>query len=252
MTRTIKDAATSPQAKERGEFIDYFSTQRPFLGVGSALGKKMRRRIFDYFVESVQPTAEMQVMDLGPTPYMSEADKHLAPGQAPDTNYFEFYYPHRSQITAVSIEDLSPLQQVFPGLKTRRIAPGPLPFKDNEFDVLFCSAVLEHVGDRDAQRAFVSECVRVAKVFFITTPNRWFPVDAHTVLPVLHWLPQRWHQAALRVLKREFWADINNLNLLSSRETRALFPTHCTVQVKNFYLFGFPQNIIVWGKKTKA
>ena len=26
---------------------------------------------------------------------------------------------------------------------------------------------------------------------FVTTPNRWFPLEVHTLLPFVHWLPGR-------------------------------------------------------------
>ncbi len=64
-----------------------------------------------------------------------------------------------------------------------------LPFADGEFDVVFSNAVIEHVGGREQQRRFVEEALRVARRAFITTPNRWFPVEVHTLLPLVHWLP---------------------------------------------------------------
>ena len=33
------------------------------------------------------------------------------------------------------------------------------------------------------------EAVRVGRRVFLTTPNRWFPVEVHTRLPLVHWLP---------------------------------------------------------------
>ena len=77
--------------------------------------------------------------------------------------------------------------------------PGePLPFRDGEFDVVFSNAVVEHVGSRTAQAAFVGELCRVGKSFFITTPNRWFPVEHHTGLPLLHYLPASVFRSLLR------------------------------------------------------
>ena len=64
-----------------------------------------------------------------------------------------------------------------------------LPFEDGEFDVAFSNAVIEHVGGPEEQRRFVDEALRVARRAFVTTPNRWFPVEVHTRLPLVHWLP---------------------------------------------------------------
>lgn len=49
--------------------------------------------------------------------------------------------------------------------------------------------MIEHVGSREAQKAFVAELARVAKVVFLTAPNRWFPVEHHTGLPLAHYHP---------------------------------------------------------------
>ena len=88
-----------------------------------------------------------------------------------------------------------------------------LPFADREFDVAFSNAVVEHVGGRTDQERFVRELCRVAKRIFVTTPNRLFPVDPHTLLPVVHWLPDGRRPRRL-----------DGVRPLSARELRSLFP----------------------------
>lgn len=129
--------------------------------------------MFDLFMEVLTLGPESKVLDLGVSP-----DQSL-----PESNFFEALYRWKNRIVAASIEDARWLEAAYPGMKFVHIRPGPLPFFDNEFDAPFCSAVVEHVGDREAQRAFVSECLRVSKQFFVTTPNRQFPIELHTFLP---------------------------------------------------------------------
>ena len=75
----------------------------------------------------------------------------------------------------------------YPGIEYIKIFAGkPLPFKDREFDIIYSNAVLEHVGSPDARRHFIEEALRVARKAFITVPNRWFPIDPHTGIPLLH------------------------------------------------------------------
>src|SRR5258708_9809649 len=93
-----------------------------------------------------------------------------------------------------------------------------LPFRDHALDVVPSSAVIEHVGSLARQCAFVAECCRVARrAVFITTPNRWFPVEFHTVLPLMHWLPKEIFRALMRRTGRGFFADERNLNLMTAR-----------------------------------
>ena len=194
--------------------------------------------MFDRFMAVMKPDAQSRVLDLGVTPERT----------LPESNLFEALYPYKNRLTAASIEDASFLEQSQPGVTFVRIAAGPLPFADNAFDILFCGAVVEHVGDRDTQRRFLAECLRVSRRFFITTPNRQFPLDFHTLLPLLHWLPQGAHQGALRAMGLEFWARTENLNLLTPRALRALLPACRRQTMYSHRLLGLPSNIVVYGE----
>ena len=219
--------------------IDYFSLGHPLAAIRSHYGFKARRRMFDMFMRHFRPTAGAKVLDLGVTP-----DDSL-----PESNFFEQLYPFRDKLTAASIEDASLIEQRFPGVKFVRIEGERLPFPDDHFDLLFCSAVVEHVGDRARQRRFISDALRVTKCFFFTTPNRVFPLDFHTLLPFVHWLPQREHQRVLRAMGKEFWARTENLNLLTACSLRRLFPSCSELTVKSLRLFGWPSNVIAYGSK---
>jgi SAM-dependent methyltransferase len=75
-----------------------------------------------------------------------------------------------------------------------------LPFGDAAFDGSFMNEVFEHVAD---ERRALSETFRVLKpggVLVLISPNRWFPVEGHTVnigrktmgpVPLIPWLPER-------------------------------------------------------------
>ncbi len=107
----------------------------------------------------------------------------------------------------------------------------PSPSPDGAFDVVHSNAVIEHVGGPERQQAFVREALRVGRRVFLTTPNRWFPVEVHTRLPLVHWLPD---SLAGRVydLTGRSWARENHL--LGPAELRALFPV--SVRISNLGL----------------
>lgn len=72
----------------------------------------------------------------------------------------------------------------------RRYVPADglaLPFEAGEFDLVYSNAVIEHVGNEEAQRQFLAEHARVGKHWMATTPNRLFPVEAHTHTLFRHW-----------------------------------------------------------------
>jgi len=150
--------------------------------------------MFDAFAREFRPGPDDTVIDVGVTP-----DETLV-----DSNAFEQFYPYTDRITATSFEDASGLEKIFPGLTFVQTSGTTLPFADGTFTFAYSSAVLEHVGDFAAQQAFVREVMRVADAFFIAVPNRWFPLELHTFLPVIHWLPKRWHRAILQRLVSKF------------------------------------------------
>lgn len=149
--------------------------------------------MYQRFEEFMHPTQNDEVLDLGVTPDVT----------LEDSNFFEKYYPYKNKLTIASVEDCDFLKETY-GLKefVRNQSKEALPFKDKQFDILFCSAVLEHVGSRADQKFFLQECMRVADRIYLTTPNRYFPVEMHTFLLFLHWLPWRWFQKIVRKFVR--------------------------------------------------
>jgi hypothetical protein len=81
-----------------------------------------------------------------------------------------------------------------------------LPFEDDSFDYVVSNAVIEHVGGPDRARLMLSESQRVARLgAFHTTPDRWFPIEVHTQVPLLHWLPRDRQQAAFARVGKPYW-----------------------------------------------
>jgi hypothetical protein len=123
-----------------------------------------------------------------------------------------------------------------------------LPFEDRSFDLVHSSAVLEHVGSRAQQVAFLAELLRVSRRgVYLTTPNRWFPVEFHSVLPLIHWLPPRAFRAVLGRLGHADLAREENLNLLGPACLRELCAEVVPAQrasVRTLKLFGWPSNIV--------
>ena len=86
-----------------------------------------------------------------------------------------------------------------------------LPFADKAADLVMSNAVIEHVGDVEDQRQFVLEHARVGRMWVLTTPNRWFPVESHTGAAFRHW-SAAWRASRTkdftRLLSRREFADL--------------------------------------------
>jgi hypothetical protein len=59
--------------------------------------------------------------------------------------------------------------------------------------------------------------------YFVTTPNRYFPLEQHTLLPFYQFLSFRAQQRALR-FSPGYLTHWEEINLLSARQMQELFP----------------------------
>jgi SAM-dependent methyltransferase len=182
---------------------------------------RSRRRKFALFMETMAPTAETTVLDVGAD------DSAFGEQQSCSTlNFFEELYPWQERITALGMPEGARFRETYPRARYVQGDALELPFADGEFDVVFSNAVIEHVGGREQQRRFVEESLRVARRAFITTPNRWFPVEVHTRLPFVHWLPDALAHPVYD-LARKPWAKDNCL--LGPGALRDLFPPEARI-----------------------
>jgi len=175
----------------------------------SRVSMRSRERKLQLFLELLRPGPATTVVDVGVTD---------APFGAGSTdNFFEARYPWPERITGVGQTELQRFAAAFPSVRAVRADGRALPFADGEFDLGFSNAVVEHVaGGREGQQRFVHELCRVARQVFVTTPNRFFPIEVHTLLPFVHWLPRR---ARERVIPFD---DV--LDLLGPKDLEGLFP----------------------------
>ena len=87
-------------------------------------------------------------------------------------------------------------QPAYPGPFVCADAAAGLPFADGEFDLVYCSSVIEHVP-LPRRAAFAVEIRRVGRGWFVQSPAYSFPIEPHSLLPGAQWLPER--------LRRPYW-----------------------------------------------
>lgn len=225
---------------ESNPALDYFNMRHPLHVLKERVALSARRRMYRRVVQLARPTSATRVVDVGTTPDLTLAYN----------NFFERWYPHTRQLSACSIEDCSNLEAAFPGLSFSLITGEGLPYRDRQFDLAVSFAVLEHVGSRERQRRFLAELARISDRFIVYTPYRYFPIEMHTFLPLVHWLPLQWHRAILRALGIAFWAKEENLNLLSLSSIRPVLPPGGVADVRLVWSLGWPSNIEVYWRRT--
>ena len=184
--------------------------------LADSISLRSRQRKLRLFLDELRPTPETSVLDIG-ADELGFGEEH----GCGTMNFFEEHYPWPQRITALGLHDGEEFRARYPGIRYVQGDACALPFADGEFDIVFSNAVIEHVGGRDRQRRLVSEAIRVGRRVFITTPNRRFPVEVHTRLPFVHWLPDALSHRVYRATGKEFATDVH---LLTRRSFESLFP----------------------------
>jgi predicted SAM-dependent methyltransferase len=123
-------------------------------------------------------------------------------------------------------------------------------FKDDAFDIAFSNSLIEHLYTKENQVKMPNEAMRVARYFFIQTPNRYFPIDPHFKFPFFQFLPksvQVFLQTKTSLINgtkynRAYAEEIvNEIRLLSKEEMLKMFPL-CNLYTERF--LGFPKSFI--------
>ena len=106
-------------------------------------------------------------------------------------------------------------------------------FADQQFDMCFSNSVIEHV-DADGQFRMAEEIRRVAKGYYVQTPNAYFPIEPHFLVPGWQFMPVA---LRARLLQRSDWGwmkrtpdplhareVVESILLLTANQLQRLFP----------------------------
>jgi len=120
-------------------------------------------------------------------------------------------------------------------------------------DLVLSSATIEHVGNYQNQKKMIENIMDLStKFFFITTPNRHFPIDFHTKLPFLHMLPKKIHRLILKIIGLKEYGKEENLNLIDEKTIKKLIiglkKNNFNIQIFKIKLLSLTSNIIILGK----
>jgi hypothetical protein len=120
-------------------------------------------------------------------------------------------------------------------------------------DVVLSNATIEHTGSTKKQIKMCENIIKLSKKYFIIiTPNRLHPLEFHTKIPLIHWMPKKLHRKILNFFKFDFLSKEQNLNLLTKND---LIDFMEKLRHKKYFLFHirfllFKSNIILIGKKN--
>lgn len=106
-------------------------------------------------------------------------------------------------------------------------------FADKSFDIVHSNSVIEHLYNFNNQSKMASEIVRVGKKYIVQTPNKYFFLEPHYLLPFFQFIPDKLKYLILtktKLSRLKKWDKnfakqyINEIRLLSLKEMKILFP----------------------------
>ncbi len=100
-------------------------------------------------------------------------------------------------------------------------------YQEGDFDLVFSNSVIEHVGGYEKREMFASEIRRISKHYWIQTPSKFFPVEAHCGMPFWWYYPDWLRKFLIKRWDKNVpaWsAMVKSTTLVEEREIRSLFP----------------------------
>jgi hypothetical protein len=193
-----------------------------------------RPRRMKLFASSFAISNQTRIIDLGGNPF--------------NWSFIE----QRPEVTFVNIADGPWLRDLDPLHHKMVLYDGRnVPFPDRGFDVCFSNSVIEHVGDGDAVAFFAAEIRRLARRYYVQTPNRYFFAEPHFMCVFVHWLPMVWKRHLIRRGSVWGWVTkpdqeiidktLSEIRLLTAEDMHRLFPD---AVISRERAFGFTKSII--------
>ena len=184
----------------------------------SSLGNKFREKRFSFFLKKFNKMQKpVSVLDVG-----GKINFWENRGIAGNTNF---------EITLINIEKE---KSQYSNIKTLiGDATDLSQFDDESFDITHSNSVIEHLYNFDNQKKMASEIVRVGKKHIVQTPNKYFFIEPHYLLPFFQFVPKKLKYFILtktKLSRLKKWNKkfakqyVDEIRLLNLKEMKILFP----------------------------
>ncbi|WP_299455631.1 class I SAM-dependent methyltransferase [uncultured Microscilla sp.] len=183
-----------------------------------SLGNKFREKRFNFFKSKIKNLPKpMKILDVGGTQlFWVNRGFHNNP------NY---------HITLLNLHkepsDYSNIQSIVGD------ATNLSDYEDNHFDLVFSNSVIEHLFTYQNQEKMAAEVQRVGHYHYIQTPNYYFFIEPHYLLPFFQFLPRSLQlfiltktrlSRGIKYTKEAANAYLDEIQLLSKKQYKRLFP----------------------------
>jgi ubiquinone/menaquinone biosynthesis C-methylase UbiE len=127
------------------------------------------------------------------------------------------HFAEKNQVTAIDLENQLTVDSSkfhFEVLDTL-----DLPFENATFDIVILNQVLTYVPDQILQVKEISRVLKKSGICYISLPNKFFPIEPHSHIPFIHYLPQSIYENLIGLINGKH----ENVKILSYKEMLSLF-----------------------------
>ena len=184
----------------------------------NSLGDKFREKRFNFFFKKIDKLKKpISILDVG-----GKINFWQNRGLAGNPNY---------KITLVNLEK----EKSKYGNITCKIgdATNLTEFNTQSFDIVHSNSVIEHLNNYGNQKKMADEVIRIGRKYIIQTPNKYFFVEPHYLLPFFQFTPNWFKNIILtktKISRLRKWDKsfanqyIEEIRLISEKEIKILFP----------------------------
>jgi len=194
--------------------------------------RHFRKKRMQMFVKIIQPTAGMRVLDMGGQPAIWD---HVTPSL---------------RVTCLNLPGIINKDHVTH--HQIRYVEGDacsMPyFKRGDFDIVFSNSVIEHVGGLEKQQAFAAEIQRLSDNYWVQTPCKHFPIEAHCGMPFWWYYPNALRSYFLKRWSKKLpaWAEmVDGTTVITKQDLKSFFPDSSIITEWMF----FPKSLIAYSSK---
>ena len=115
-------------------------------------------------------------------------------------------------------------------------------FSRGEFDLVYSNSVIEHVGPEHRQDSFAAEVKRLSARYWVQTPSKWFPFEAHCGMPLWWFYPEPVRRGMIERWRAKLpeWTEmVDGTRVLTLDRLKGLFPG---ASVYTEWMLGFPKS----------
>jgi hypothetical protein len=213
----------------------FFDNENP-----NSVAAKLRRRRFQIFLNMLKDSeGPVTVLDIGGS--QQYWDIMLA-------NVLGGPKIHINLLNIEPVEAASPQYTSLAG--DGRSLPG---FQNKQFDIVFSNSTIEHVGEYADQGSMAAEVRRLGIRYYVQTPNRYFPLEPHSLFPFFQYLPVTTRIWMVKHFNLGWYAkypdnqkavlEIIHTRLMTKAELMSLFPEAKIYEEK---LYGLVKSLVAY------